>query len=251
MNDSFQKDIIQESDYNKYLEELKDYYSIKKKYTSHRDTYINKLINSKDYTMDTKKKMASTYKYKCVNCGNIGGSVFSESNKMLRATCGNTSSPCDLNISIVKMNSSLIKKDIVLTKLDYLFKYITEDKAVELFEQYNNDRSTIQDNYNNLLSMYNSIVDNPETEKLINEKLEEHSRLENVHKQFIKLYTETNETQYLKDAILVYTDKLKQLDEFILNLKYKHNYIEFRDDMKYLHQDKYVLTDLEVIKKPN
>ena len=99
--------------------------------------------------------------------------------------------------------------------------------------------------------MYNSIVDNPETEKLINEKLEEHSRLENVHKQFIKLYTETNETQYLKDAILVYTDKLKQLDEFILNLKYKHNYIEFRDDMKYLHQDKYVLTDLEVIKKPN
>jgi len=34
-------------------------------------------------------------------------------------------------------------------------------------------------------------------------------------------------------------------------LKYPHNSIEFDDDMKYLHQDKYVLTDLEVIKKPN
>lgn len=99
--------------------------------------------------------------------------------------------------------------------------------------------------------MYNSIVDNPETEKLITEKLEEHTRLQNKHKGFMKVYNETNETQYLKDAVLVYTNELKQLDEFILNLKYPHNSIEFDDDMKYLHQNKYVLTDLEVIKKPN
>ena len=99
--------------------------------------------------------------------------------------------------------------------------------------------------------MYNSIVDNPNTEKLINEKLEGHTELVNKHKRFMKVYNQTNETGYLKDAVLVYTNELKQLDEFILNLKYPHNSIEFDDDMKYLHQDKYVLTDLEVIKKPN
>ena len=265
MTDSFQKDIVQESDYTKYLDELKEYYSLKKKYTTHKQTFINKLINSKDYSLDTKKKMAFTYKYTCVNCRNVGGTIFTESSKMLRATCGNTSSPCDLNITVVKMNSSLInndlenanlllnnkKKDIVLTKLDYLFKYIEEDKAVELFEQYNNDRGAIQENYNNLLMMYNSIVDNPETEKLITEKLEEHTRLQNKHKGFMKVYNETNETQYLKDAVLVYSNELKQLDEFILNLKYPHCSIEFDDDIKYLHLDKYLLTDLEVIKKPN
>jgi hypothetical protein len=266
MSDSFQKDIVQESDYIKYLEELKEYYSLKKKYTAHKQTFINKLINSKDSSIDTKKKMASTYKPKCVNCGKLGGTVFTESSKMLRATCGNTSTACDLNIAIVKMNASLInkdlekanlllnnkKKDIVLTKLDYLFKYIAEDKAVELFEQHNNDRATIQDNYNNLLSMYNSIVDNPDTEKLINEKLEDHTELVNKHKRFMKVYNQTNEIGPLQDAVLVYKNELKQLDEFILNLKYPHNSIEFDDDdIKYLHQDKYVLTDLEVIKKPN
>lgn len=264
MTDSFQKDIVQDSDYIKYLEEVKEYYNLKNKYTSKRQTFINKLINSKDYSLETKKKMASTYKYKCVNCGNIGGTVFNQTSKMLSATCGNTTSPCDLNIGIVKMNASLInrdlertnallndkKKEIVLTKLDYLFKYIEEDKAVELFEQHNNDRLAIQTNYNNLLLMYDSIVDNPERERLLNEKLEEHTTLENEHKQFIKLYNDTNEIQYLKDAVLVYTEKMKQLDEFILNLKYKHNSIEFDDDMKYLHQYKYVLKDLELIKKP-
>ena len=264
MTDSFKKDLVQDSDYTKYLEELKEYYSLKKKYNGHKQTFINKLINSKDSSIDTKKKIASTYKPKCVNCGKLGGTIFTESSKMLRATCGNTSSACDLNIAVVKMNASLInkdlekanlllnnkKKDIVLTKLDYLFKYIAEDKAVELFEQHNNDRAAIQENYNNLLMMYNSIVDNPETEKLINEKLEEHTELVNKHKRFMKLYNQTNETGYLNDAVLVYKNELKQLDEFILNLKYPHNSIEFDDDMKYLHQDKYVLTDLEVIKKP-
>jgi hypothetical protein len=266
MTDSFQKDIVQDSDYTKYLAEVKEYYNLKKKYTSKRQTFINKLINSKDYSLDTKKKMASTYKYKCVNCGKIGGTVFNQTSKKLSATCGNTTSPCDLNIGIIKMKSSLInrdlertnallnnkKKEIVLTKLDYLFKYIEEDKAVELFEQHNNERVAIQTNYNNLLLMYEYIINNPETEKLLNEKLDQHTALENEHKQYIKLYNNTNETQHLKDAVLVYTEKMKQLDEFILNLKYKHNSIEFYDnDMKYLHQYKYVLKDLEVIKKPS
>lgn len=264
MTDSFQKDIVQDSDYTKYLAELKKYYNKKKEYTYRRQRYINSII-SKDLDMEAKKKLIAKYVPTCVDCGEAGGTVFTETSNTLRATCGHTTKQCKFNIDIVKMRPSIInsdlaasnvllnnkKRDIVKTKLDFLFKYIDEEKAVELFQQHNNDRQAIESNYNNLLLLYNSIVNNPETEKLLNEKLEEHNALVDEHKQFIKLYKVDNETQFLKDAVLIYTDKLQQLNNIILNLKYKHNSIEFDDDMKYLHQYKYILTDLELIKKPN
>ena len=68
--------------------------------------------------------------------------LFFENNKLLRATCGNTTNPCNLNIEIVKMNSIFIhkelnniiisiidkKKQIILTKLSFLFNYIPKIK---------------------------------------------------------------------------------------------------------------------------
>ena len=263
MENSFQKEIVDETNYSKYLEELKNYYTLKSKYTSNKQIYINKLVNSND-TLETKKKLYSKKKFKCVNCGNDGGTIFFENNKILRATCGNTTNPCNLNIEIVKMNSIFIhkelnniiisiadkKKQIILTKLDFLFNYIPEDKAVELFENFKNELSIIQENYNNLFSLYNSIAYNTETQNLIDEKILEHTTIVDDYKQFIKLYKDTNENKYLKDAVNLYISKLKDLNEFILNTKYKYNNIEFNDDYKILIQNKYNLTDLELIKKP-
>ena len=263
MEHSFQKELVQETDYSKYLEQIKTYYNLKKKYTSQKQTFINKLVNSTD-SIESKRKLYSKNKFKCVNCGKQGGSIFFESNKILRATCGNTTSPCKLNLEIIKMNPVLIddelkktnislinkKKQIILTKLDFLFNYIEEDKAVELFENLKSEVGTIQDIYNNLFSLYNSITSNPEIDELLNQKLLEQNTLVNDFKQFIKLYKETDEISYLKDALFLYTSKLKQLDEHITTLKYKYNNIESDEENKYLIQYKYHIKNLELIKKP-
>jgi len=66
----------------------------------------------------------------------------------------------------------------------------------------------------------------------------------------MKLYKETQETTYLKDALFLYTSKLKQLDEHITSLKYKYNSIESDEENNYLIQCKYNLKSLELIKKP-
>lgn len=263
MEDSFQKNLVQETDYSKYLEQLKTYYNLKNRYTSRNQTFINKLINSND-SIESKKKLYSKNKLKCINCAKTGGTIFFENNKILRATCGNTSSPCNLNLEIVKMNSVLIddelkqtnislinkKKQIILTKLDFLFNYIEEEKAVELFENLKSEVGTIQELYNNLFSLYNSVTSNPEIEELLNQKLVEQNTLINDFKHFMKLYKETQETTYLKDALFLYTSKLKQLDEHITTLKYKYNSIESDEENNYLIQYKYNLKSLELIKKP-
>tara|TARA_B110000483_G_scaffold243067_1_gene331168 strand:- start:4126 stop:4920 length:795 start_codon:yes stop_codon:yes gene_type:complete len=263
MSDSFQKDIVSESDYSKYLEEIKNYYNLKNKYTSHNQTFINKLINSDD-SIESKKKLYSKHKFKCVSCGNVGGTIFKENNKILRATCGNTSEPCKLNLEIVKFTPILIdnelketnnsltekKKKIVLTKLDFLFNYIEEDKAVELFENLKSDITNIQEKYNELFLLYNSITCNAEIEELLNQKLVEQTSFVNEFKDIIKIYNDTLETRYLKDAMFLYTNKIKQLDEHILTLKYKYNNVDNREEDSHLLQYKYYIKNLEVIKKP-
>lgn len=263
MEDSFQKELVQESDYSKYLEQLKSYYNLKNKYTSNKKTFINKLINSKD-TIESKKKLFSKQKFKCINCGQFGGTIFFENNKILKATCGNTTNPCNLNLEVIKMNPVLItneikdtnnslintKNNIIITKLNFLFNYIEEDKAIELFENLKSQLGTIQEKYNNLISLYNSITFNPETDELLNQKLIEYNSLINDFKQFIKLFKETDDASYLKDALYLYTSKLKQLDEYINTLKYKYINIESDEENKYLIQNKYNIKHLELIKKP-
>ena len=263
MEQSLQKELLLETDYSKYLEELKTYYNLKKTYTKTKETVINKLINSKD-SIESKKKLFSKQKFKCVNCGEFGGTIFFENNKILRATCGNTIKPCDLNLEIIKMNPVLItnelkdtnislinkKKQIITTKLDFLFNYIEEDKAVESFENFKSELTTLQEKYNYLFSLYSSITFNPDTEELLNQKILEIDSLINEFKEFIKLFKETEETSYLKDALFLYTSKIKSLDEYITTLKYKYNSIESDDTYKYLIQNKYNIKNLELIKKP-
>lgn len=263
MERSLQKELVQETDYSKYLEELKTYYNLKKTYTKTKETKINKLINSKD-SIETKKKLYSKEKFKCINCNQIGGTIFFENNKILRATCGNTTKPCDLNLEIIKMNPVLItnelkdtnislinkKKQIIITKLDFLFNYIEEDKAVESFENFKSELTTLQEKYNDLFSLYSSITTNPDTEELLNQKILEIDSLVNELKEFIKLFKETEETSYLKDALFLYTSKIKSLDEYITTLKYKYNSIESDETYKYLIQNKYNIKNLELIRKP-
>ena len=259
------KNRLNYEEYKKYLEEIKNYYRLKNKYLLQKKILKDKIIVSSE-SLDVKKKLYAKQKILCVNCLKEGGTIFSETNKMLKATCGNVSNPCDLNIEIVKMNSFFVddylkslnskiddlKNKIIHTKLDYFFKYIDEDKVVEVFEESKDLLNITQEKYNEYFSYYNSIINNNRRTNLLNDKLNEFYNYINEYKELIKLYKQTNNSVYFKEAIDLYINNIKILDNSIRYLKYKHIYINYEQDTHnedkfFLIQKKYNIADLEII----
>lgn len=248
--------------YNKYLDDLKKYYILKNKYNKIKETFKNKLLNSKD-SLEVKKKLYSKKKFNCVNCKQEGGTIFIENEEGMKATCGNIQKPCNLNIIVAKCytknielmlidyNNRLasIKKEISLLKIKFLFGYLEEDKAVEVFETKKNELKLLQESYNNLLMLYNSIVNDEDKNNLIQSKLLEQHNYINEYKEFMKIFRESKEKKYLNDAINVYKTKIEEVNKILMELKYKVNNIEIDEDISTLIQKKYYTNDLEILLK--
>ena len=158
----------------------------------------------------------------------------------MKASCGNIQKPCDLNIVLAKCytkniesmlidyNNKLtsIKKEISLLKIQFLFGYLEEDKAVEVFETKKSELKLLQESYNNLLMLYNSIVDDEDKNNLIQSKsLEQHNYIEE-YKEFMKIFRESQEHRYLNDAVNVYKTKIVEVNKLLMELKYKVNTVE-------------------------
>lgn len=248
--------------YNKYLDDLKKYYVLKNKYNKIKETFKNKLLNSKD-SLEVKKKLYAKKKFGCVNCKQEGGTVFLENEDGMKASCGNIQKPCDLNIVVAKCytkniesmlidyNNKLtsIKKEISLLKIQFLFGYLEEDKAVEVFETKKSELKLLQESYNNLLMLYNSIVDDEDKNNLIQSKsLEQHNYIEE-YKEFMKIFRESQEHRYLNDAVNVYKTKIVEVNKLLMELKYKVNTVEIDEEITTLIQKKYYPNDLEILIK--
>lgn len=242
-----------------YLNKIREFYSLKKKDTEMKENYKKKLMKTSD-SIETKKKLLSKQKFKCVNCNKDGGTIFLETSDSLKATCGNISNPCDLNIDIKKIKKENIlnnlniiekeleitKKTITLTKLDYLFKYIEEDNAVEKFEELKNELTSKQEKYNKLLTYYYDITENSEKNQLLNDKTDELYNNISQYKEFIQLFKDSEDNKYLKDAINIYIEKIMVLNKKIMELKYKINLVETHEEKHFLYQKKYDLDELDL-----
>ena len=252
------------SDNEKYLEKIREFYILKKKYDKYKESIKKKIIDS-DNPIQIKKQILAKTKYKCINCKNEGGTIFEITENNLKAYCGNINSPCNININIEKKKFSNLKedlinieniisqkkKDIIFSKLNYLFKYIEEDKAVENFELLKKELSELQLRYNSLLEKYVFIFNNKENNTTLEELLLQQNMFINEFKDTLEVYYSTKENKYLKNAITSYINNIIGVDEKILNLQYKYNAIEkdIDSDYKYLIQNDYLQTDLEILIK--
>lgn len=246
--------------FQKYLENIEKFYKLKNKYNTLLEKAKNKILNS-DISIENKKKLFSKFKPKCISCNKDGGTLFKETSDTLSVNCGNLSKPCDLNINIkryktLNLHNELInvdneikeaKKEIMVTKLDYLFNYILEDFAVEKFEKIKDKLNKKQEIYNELVLLYNTI-DNEEYKILINDKVLENYNYINDFKEIYNLYETTGENRYLVSALELYTSKIRVLDEEILKMKYSINYIEknYESNLNTLFQYSKTLSELEI-----
>lgn len=242
-----------------YYEELEEYYKLKNKYMLLKQKKITELTGDYGKDYDQKKQILAKYKPKCINCKQDGGTIFTETPELLRATCGNTISPCKLDLSIARKkfmpisekllithkNLENSKKNIITTKLDFLFNYIEEEKAVELFESLKHQLNNNLESYTNLVNLYNSITNNEELKLLIQEKIQDFEINKKLYSDALELFKSSGEVSYLKSAVEIHNNKLTPLGNEIMNLKYKSSYVEKNDYDQFLFfQNSYNLEDL-------
>ena len=142
------------------------YYKYKSQYENKQKKSTRDVMKDETLTPGMKKKKLGILREKrvCGNCGKIGGNKFTIDNEYLTVVC-KAATPCDvgqkLNVSssehdnlrdsytLFNRNLNNIKKDIITTKLDYLFGYADEDTTLERFESFKNDMKLTSKEVNN------------------------------------------------------------------------------------------------------
>jgi hypothetical protein len=242
-----------------YYNSIEDYYKLKAKYEDVKQKKVTELIGNKSIETSQKKQTLAKYKPKCVNCKANGGTIFTETPELLRATCGASTAPCNLDLSIkrkkfAQINNQLAqssseivnhKKNIISTKLDYLFNYIEEEKAVELFETLKLQLNNSQERYTNLVNLYNSITNNEEVKTMILEKTKDFETNKKMYSDALQLYKSSGEIGYLISAMEIYKTKLLVIGKELMKLKYKSCYVEKNEEDNYIvFQNNYNIEDL-------
>ena len=229
-----------------YLKSLNDYYELKSKYDkSYKDSKIS--VKKSNLPEKTKVMMREfifdedikddiqKINRKCVGCEKNVGTIFMEDNRMLKATCGDMTNPCSLNIEInLEETYSIhelykkqlveledIKQKIIRKKLDLLFGLEKEDIVVSEFEKLKEEFNQLNEF---LLSLEekisnNSLITNPENDTKIKKKemLESLNKelMNNINefKKSINDYRNTKNTsqisnRFLNDGIELYINKI-------------------------------------------
>lgn len=250
---------------------LNEYFKLKSKYENEVMQNKRKIINNPLLSPKEKRQAYLKLKPKCINCKRPGGSIFSvksfpldEENKKYRefkARCGIVADPCNLNITIqsgiynslpeiiqkIEAEIKQSKNIIIDSKNKLLFGYITTETALQNFD----DEKEIVNSYTSLLeeylNEYISKTENPEEKKTLDESLEQSYDLINSIKGAMRQYNETENGQFVKDAVDTYINNLHPLLEKIMTLKYKQSFVHYNMDDNTFHliQNKNTIKSLE------
>lgn len=241
------------------LDAVDEYYKLKAKYDKSRENEIKKYISDEDLTKRQKREKFSRFKPKCVNCNRVGGTIFSNKKRVLKAVC-NVSPPCKLDIEIqlgeyeTKYNAIQSYKNfrdedqlnIIKTKLNLLFNFATEQETIAKFEELKEAFLDINKIYNSLLVDYLSIVENPTRQMNLNDGII--SLYENVEelKKIYDEYKKDSKPEYIRDMVELYINKIQPNAERNRNLRYSYNSIDQEDNVIHLVQKPYTIDQIEI-----
>jgi hypothetical protein len=238
---------------------IEEYYKIKGKYEKKVENIKKKLIDS-DLSKRKKRAKFNTIKKKCINCSQNGGTLFSNKNRILVAKCGNSETPCELDIQIkrpylITLTDALnmtdkqiehIKETIINLKLDILFGLRTEEEIIDTFQE---ERDAYKMNMKQREALKNVIgagyekdYTNEETgeERIIS--LKKYLRIKNnkmnkfvdLFKEKIKEYMEDDDIMSkntaLKSAINIYIEQILPLMKKIRETQYDVSTMIKEDD---------------------
>lgn len=224
-----------------YLSNLDKYYEIKSTY----ETKKKRILQSKKLLEASKKERRQIYdelvsKLPCVSCGRKVGTIFQEKDRFLTAICGDTSSPCKLNIRLQKPNSLNAKYEVsnaikdlndieysmIQLKLNHLFGFIDENALVEIYETYKQEYEDL----NSTLQLLNSHIEMTENIDAKRSKIRsaKQTLFDNIKdlKMYIREYLATENTSLITDAIDTYMDTILPAQQEIRDTNYNAFYLD-------------------------
>ena len=227
-----------------YVESLNEYFRLKQKYDSDMLRLKKSAIQNAATRKEGRRKKKGV-QAPCVGCGKKVGTIFSQDESYYTATCGDNTHPCEFNIKLFRGNYDMIdnmlgmytgdiqdnKTDIIVQKMDTLFKYIDEEessvKFKEVFEIYNNT----SDLYKGLVADYDKIYNNLDRESKLVRKIDEMFKIRENVERIMQEYKKTGNREILLDAMGIYNAELAPVILEVRTLKYDNMFVE--DEVKH------------------
>ena len=234
-----------ESDQTKivdYMEALNIFFKLKSSYeTKISDDRKKVYKNAIEKSMGKKRaiQLASKVLPKCISCKRPVGSIFkSKIDDKLRnyyiATCGDIENPCTFHIELYKgipenVDSILgnliefreyLKAEIIIKKLDTIFKYVNEDLAINEFNKNMEEYNEITAEYLRFLEKHNNMYKDPIREQLIQKEMEDVYTMVSAIKEIMNEY-KNNPLQHLLVSAVEIQKNLHSKIQKIRGLKYE------------------------------
>lgn len=242
-----------------YNSDVLNYYKLKQSYQHNIDMKKYSIFQNKTLSSNEKRERLKKIVKKCINCKKEGGTVFDESNGMLKAKCNNVTQ-CDLNINIKRrfFNNALdlsktydkqsenLKMRIIITKLDYLFGINnSKEDIIEKFNVLKVELSNIGEKQILLNKDYGDIISGIHRNPLLNDAAIDLENEIYEMKQLYKEYLEKPSNIYIENMIELYINKIKPIAEEIRKMKYEHYKIEEIDNEHILFAEPYFKSRLD------
>ena len=234
-----------------FQKRFNEYYRLKQQYYDNlKDS--KKKIRDRKIPDDEKKQLLKSLKIKCINCGKVGGTIFSENNRTIKAVCNVAPEPCNLNIElfigkkeqISDLISELeylleeIKEQIIKLKLDLVYNYKTQEDIVDDFTSLKKKYINLQKLLDSLIEKKQKLFDN-ERRKLVSMELNKQlDGIINIIQTKIENYIVTNDFNLITESITIYNETLGEIISNISQNKYETQYIQkINNDYKLIQED--------------
>jgi hypothetical protein len=259
----------EETELAEYYEAIDSYYNYKAQYETEKEE-IKKNISSNhgDVSWRQRRNIYRRTKPKCINCKrNVGTNFRTEfvedktdennvdkTSRILKATCGDDSEPCTLDIQIMvpytvlfdkamTYNKEIIKglqNSIIKEKNNAIFGYSQKNDALKNYQLTNQALSSVIKDYENFMLLVEFITNNRKRNQTLKETeiaLEQNIKALRGH---IEEFNNSGDPNHIEMATTLYLDEMLEQLNTIASLKYMYQAVEFNPNERafYLMQQR-------------
>lgn len=220
-------------------EAIHSYYKLKHKYDETNQRKKKQIMGNQSLAARDKKQKWMQYKRKCVKCGAVGGTIFTNSKNILSATC-NGARHCDLNIKInrgyytnirteyqfLMKEINSIQTEIITTKLKILFGYTSEDDAIKDFDKLRKRLAGLTKAHDKVKIAYVNILNNGVSSVEKNKAAQELSGIVIELNKLSHDYDNSPGRGYITNMVEIYIDRILPLVDKIRTMAYTYSSLE-------------------------
>ena len=238
-----------------------EYYQLKQKYQTKIEIQKKKILKNKSLTLKQKQHRYQEMQAVCINCGQVGGTLFKNDDQYLTAVCG-AATPCNLNIKIyrgmykniytqekeLETELNKLKELVILIKLSLIFNLESKEAILDKFEKIKKDLSRLSSLLFTLQNKLLNITLKPQNKVILDTAYNDLFNSKESLKNIVNELKTTNSSRYARDAAELFISEIIPLTEKIRKLKYDYVDVEVKEENKnlnhYLIQSDYILNKL-------